>query len=109
MSYFVSLTKGYNLPMTVAPVGGRGGGRCKASGCVVELIKECPEELRVMYGDVGVGCNFSYPPQSRFRDTGKEVQVGNDSGAGIVWLRSEGTYNKASAPKSVQYFRPNYY
>ncbi|XP_062074899.1 thaumatin-like protein 1b [Humulus lupulus] len=56
-TYFVSLTTGYNLPMTVVPRGGTGRD-CRATGCTADLNKGCPEELRVMHEDVRVGCNM---------------------------------------------------
>ncbi|KAL5563388.1 hypothetical protein UlMin_033135 [Ulmus minor] len=56
-SYSVSLVRGFNLPLTVVPYGGTGK-YCRATGCVVDLNQDCPEELRVLYGNgVVVGCN----------------------------------------------------
>ncbi|KAL2907125.1 Thaumatin-like protein 1 [Bienertia sinuspersici] len=43
--YDVSLVDGYNLPMTVRPVGGLGN--CSSIGCTVDLNGSCPTELRV--------------------------------------------------------------
>ncbi|GLJ49849.1 hypothetical protein SUGI_1059330 [Cryptomeria japonica] len=43
--YDVSLVDGYNLPLTVTPVGGTGG--CKTAGCVTDLRTSCPSELSV--------------------------------------------------------------
>ncbi|XP_054825339.1 thaumatin-like protein 1 isoform X2 [Prosopis cineraria] len=58
--YDVSLVDGYNLPMTVEPRGGAGGGNCTATGCTVDLNGACPTELKVTYGangwDEGVAC-----------------------------------------------------
>ncbi|XP_057794851.1 thaumatin-like protein 1 [Salvia miltiorrhiza] len=42
--YDVSLVDGYNLPMIVEAVGGSGG--CGATGCVSDLNRVCPNELR---------------------------------------------------------------
>nr|XP_043633856.1 thaumatin-like protein 1b [Erigeron canadensis] len=44
--YDVSLVDGYNLPMMVVPQGGTGG-NCNITGCVVDLNKNCPLELRL--------------------------------------------------------------
>ncbi|KAK8915912.1 hypothetical protein KSP39_PZI022543 [Platanthera zijinensis] len=60
MDFFdVSLVDGYNIPMVVAPQGGGGagtGGRCGATGCLVDLNGLCPSELLVIVGDEGVAC-----------------------------------------------------
>ncbi|EPS69358.1 zeamatin, partial [Genlisea aurea] len=48
--YDVSLVDGYNLPMIVVP---SGGGACGTTGCVTDLNRMCPSELRA--GD-GQGC-----------------------------------------------------
>ncbi|KAL2348614.1 hypothetical protein Fmac_002614 [Flemingia macrophylla] len=53
----VSLVDGYNLPITVEPQGGSGGGNCSATGCVVDLNTPCPAELKVTSnGGEGVAC-----------------------------------------------------
>ncbi|XP_066393585.1 pathogenesis-related thaumatin-like protein 3.5 [Miscanthus floridulus] len=44
--YDVSLVDGFNLPVTVRPVNGRGG-NCSAAGCVGDLRETCPPELAV--------------------------------------------------------------
>ncbi|KAI9109614.1 hypothetical protein K1719_019244 [Acacia pycnantha] len=58
--YDVSLVDGYNLPMTVEPQGGTGGGNCTSTGCEVDLNGGCPSELKVTYdasgGEEGVAC-----------------------------------------------------
>ncbi|KAL5563380.1 hypothetical protein UlMin_033127 [Ulmus minor] len=55
-SYSVSLVKGFNLPLTVVP-SGETGRFCRATGCVVDLNRNCPEEFRVLDGEGGVvGC-----------------------------------------------------
>eukprot|EP00268_Persea_americana_P021239 TRINITY_DN21202_c0_g2_i1.p1 TRINITY_DN21202_c0_g2~~TRINITY_DN21202_c0_g2_i1.p1 ORF type:complete len:315 (-),score=35.01 TRINITY_DN21202_c0_g2_i1:464-1408(-) len=51
--YDVSLVDGYNLPMVVA--GSGGSGMCGTTGCVVDLNRRCPAELRVGEGE-GEGC-----------------------------------------------------
>ncbi|XP_047328982.1 thaumatin-like protein 1 [Impatiens glandulifera] len=50
--YDVSLVDGYNLPMMVQANGGTGGG-CGSTGCITDLNRMCPNELRV--GD-GLAC-----------------------------------------------------
>ncbi|GLU04587.1 hypothetical protein SLE2022_217250 [Rubroshorea leprosula] len=47
--YDVSLVDGYNLPMIVEPSGG--SGTCQPTGCVNDLNRMCPKELRVGSGD----------------------------------------------------------
>ncbi|XWS20940.1 hypothetical protein CRYUN_Cryun30bG0012600 [Craigia yunnanensis] len=47
--YDVSLVDGYNLPMIVEPSGG--SGTCLSTGCVNDLNRQCPTELRVGSGD----------------------------------------------------------
>ncbi|PIN03525.1 hypothetical protein CDL12_23947 [Handroanthus impetiginosus] len=46
--YDVSLVDGYNLPMIVETVGG--SGECAATGCVTDLNRMCPNELRAANG-----------------------------------------------------------
>ncbi|KAL8172115.1 hypothetical protein V2J09_023919 [Rumex salicifolius] len=50
--YDVSLVDGYNLAMTVVPVGGTGN-NCSSTGCVSDLNGSCPTELSVMSDDGG--------------------------------------------------------
>ncbi|GMH17879.1 hypothetical protein Nepgr_019720 [Nepenthes gracilis] len=47
--YDVSLVDGYNLPMLVEVSGG--SGLCASTGCVVDLNRVCPVELRVGDGE----------------------------------------------------------
>ncbi|KAL0325885.1 UNVERIFIED_CONTAM: Thaumatin-like protein 1 [Sesamum radiatum] len=49
--YDVSLVDGYNLPMIIQPIGGSGA--CGPTGCVTDVNRMCPNELRA--GD-GQGC-----------------------------------------------------
>lgn len=50
--YDVSLVDGYNLPMIVESSGG--SGTCASTGCVKDLNRNCPAELRV---EGGQACN----------------------------------------------------
>ncbi|XP_050229930.1 thaumatin-like protein 1 [Mercurialis annua] len=47
--YDVSLVDGYNLPMLVEVNGG--SGQCASTGCVTDLNRKCPAELRVEGGN----------------------------------------------------------
>ncbi|KAL2490620.1 Pathogenesis-related thaumatin superfamily protein [Abeliophyllum distichum] len=47
--YDVSLVDGYNLPMIVETSGG--SGMCASTGCVTDLNRVCPSELRVGGGE----------------------------------------------------------
>ncbi|XP_057499986.1 thaumatin-like protein 1 [Actinidia eriantha] len=47
--YDVSLVDGYNLPMIVEASGG--SGMCASTGCVTDLNRQCPAELRVGEGE----------------------------------------------------------
>ncbi|XP_068646837.1 thaumatin-like protein 1 [Aristolochia californica] len=47
--YDVSLVDGYNLPMFVTVSGGTG--TCESTGCMVDLNRRCPTELRVGDGE----------------------------------------------------------
>eukprot|EP00258_Populus_trichocarpa_P017653 XP_006379282.1 thaumatin-like protein 1 isoform X2 [Populus trichocarpa] len=47
--YDVSLVDGYNLPMVVE--GSGGSGMCASTGCVSDLNRQCPQELRSGEGD----------------------------------------------------------
>ncbi|KAL0323198.1 UNVERIFIED_CONTAM: Thaumatin-like protein 1 [Sesamum angustifolium] len=46
--YDVSLVDGYNLPMLIETVGGSGA--CGSTGCVTDLNRMCPKELRAGEG-----------------------------------------------------------
>uniref|UniRef100_A0A7N0V0W2 Thaumatin-like protein n=1 Tax=Kalanchoe fedtschenkoi TaxID=63787 RepID=A0A7N0V0W2_KALFE len=53
--YDVSLVDGYNLPISILPV--RGKGRCAYAGCVRDLNVMCPVALQVRSQEKGVvGC-----------------------------------------------------
>ncbi|XP_013590803.1 PREDICTED: pathogenesis-related protein 5-like, partial [Brassica oleracea var. oleracea] len=43
--YDVSLVDGFNLPMSVTPLNGKGN--CSVAGCVADLRPKCPRELAV--------------------------------------------------------------
>ncbi|KAL9233695.1 hypothetical protein vseg_008655 [Gypsophila vaccaria] len=45
--YDVSLVDGYNVGVGVRPING-GSGNCQYAGCVADLNKSCPPELRVL-------------------------------------------------------------
>ncbi|KAL8060210.1 hypothetical protein ABFX02_02G009700 [Erythranthe guttata] len=47
--YDVSLVDGYNLPMIVEASGG--SGMCASTGCITDLNRACPSELRVGGGE----------------------------------------------------------
>ncbi|XP_038988630.1 pathogenesis-related thaumatin-like protein 3.5 [Phoenix dactylifera] len=53
--YDVSLVDGFNLPMTVTPVNGKGG-NCSAAGCTSDLRNNCPSELAVKADGKTVAC-----------------------------------------------------
>uniref|UniRef100_A0A2P2JCA8 Thaumatin-like protein 1b n=1 Tax=Rhizophora mucronata TaxID=61149 RepID=A0A2P2JCA8_RHIMU len=56
--YDVSLVDGFNLPMLLIPRNGTRGG-CSATGCLIELNRACPKELRMVArvgGTVRVAC-----------------------------------------------------
>ena len=52
--YDVSLVDGFNLPVAVRPVNGRGN--CTAAGCDGDLRRTCPPELAVRAGGRTVAC-----------------------------------------------------
>ncbi|KAJ6409908.1 hypothetical protein OIU84_009405 [Salix udensis] len=47
--YDVSLVDGYNLPMVIE--GSGGSGMCASTGCVSDINRQCPQELRSGEGD----------------------------------------------------------
>ncbi|KAJ0785301.1 putative Thaumatin family [Helianthus annuus] len=56
MDFFdVSLVDGYNLPMMVVPQG-ESGGNCNVTGCMADLNKNCPSELRLTGAGESVAC-----------------------------------------------------
>ncbi|XP_030468497.1 thaumatin-like protein 1 [Syzygium oleosum] len=46
--YDVSLVDGYNLPMVIDGTGG--SGKCASTGCMTDLNRQCPAELRAAAG-----------------------------------------------------------
>ncbi|KAM3276367.1 hypothetical protein ACQJBY_044640 [Aegilops geniculata] len=54
--YDVSLVDGYNLPVVAIPRALRGPGACNATGCLADLNRSCPTELRVDYGGGPIAC-----------------------------------------------------
>ncbi|GER40342.1 pathogenesis-related thaumatin superfamily protein [Striga asiatica] len=52
--YDVSLVDGFNLPLAVTPINGKGN--CSVAGCDSDLRPNCPKELAVMAGGRTVGC-----------------------------------------------------
>ncbi|KAK9683332.1 hypothetical protein RND81_10G132800 [Saponaria officinalis] len=55
--YDVSLVDGFNLPVSVIPLGGRrGGGNCGVAACEVNLNVVCPSSLEVKKRGKVVGC-----------------------------------------------------
>ncbi|XP_026449471.1 pathogenesis-related protein 5-like [Papaver somniferum] len=52
--YDVSLVDGFNLPLVVTPINGRGN--CSIAGCDGDLRPNCPKELAVKSGNNVVGC-----------------------------------------------------
>ncbi|KAL3513591.1 hypothetical protein ACH5RR_026308 [Cinchona calisaya] len=52
--YDVSLVDGFNLPIVVTPINGRGN--CSIAGCDTDLRSNCPSELSVKENGKTVGC-----------------------------------------------------
>ncbi|KAM7272736.1 hypothetical protein ACFE04_027399 [Oxalis oulophora] len=52
--YDLSLVDGFNLPITVTPVNGKGN--CSVAGCVKDLRLHCPSKLAYKSGGKVVGC-----------------------------------------------------
>ncbi|XP_068663990.1 pathogenesis-related thaumatin-like protein 3.5 isoform X2 [Aristolochia californica] len=52
--YDVSLVDGFNLPLVVTPVNGKGN--CTVAGCDGDLRKDCPQELAIKTNGETVGC-----------------------------------------------------
>ncbi|KAG2376190.1 Thaumatin-like protein [Vigna angularis] len=50
--YDISLVEGFNLPVRVAPT----GGKCLATGCLADLNAACPTELKVIRDGEAVAC-----------------------------------------------------
>ncbi|MBA0714550.1 hypothetical protein Golax_013516 [Gossypium laxum] len=59
--YDVSLVNGYNLPLTVD--GNGGSGECATTGCVTNLNKKCPSELRIDGGGCKSACDAFGKPE----------------------------------------------
>ncbi|KAF3792716.1 Thaumatin-like protein [Nymphaea thermarum] len=52
--YDVSLVDGFNLPMVVTPLNGKGN--CSVAGCDTNLLNSCPAELAVRSGKTVIAC-----------------------------------------------------
>ncbi|CAA0340084.1 unnamed protein product [Arabidopsis thaliana] len=52
--YDVSLVDGFNLPMSVTPMNGKGN--CSVAGCVADLRPHCPQELAVKSNGKVISC-----------------------------------------------------
>ncbi|XP_024379415.1 pathogenesis-related thaumatin-like protein 3.5 [Physcomitrium patens] len=52
--YDISLVDGYNLPISMKPIGGTG--ECGATGCISDLNTKCPEALKFWSGFKVAGC-----------------------------------------------------
>ncbi|CAA7042782.1 unnamed protein product [Microthlaspi erraticum] len=53
-SYFISLEYGYNLPLKVVP--SQSSHTCRSYGCVVDLNKTCPDNLKIFSGEKQISC-----------------------------------------------------
>ncbi|XP_071931205.1 pathogenesis-related thaumatin-like protein 3.5 isoform X2 [Coffea arabica] len=53
--YDVSLVDGFNLPITVKPISGKGN--CSTAGCDSDLRPHCPPELAVNSSGKSIACN----------------------------------------------------
>ncbi|MCI01404.1 thaumatin-like protein 1-like, partial [Trifolium medium] len=62
----VSVVNGYNLAMMVEAQVGNGFGDCMTTGCMVQLNKTCPSELKVMSGGDCIGCRSASQPFSKY-------------------------------------------
>jgi Thaumatin family/EB module len=51
-NYDVSIASGYNVPISVTPV----GGSCQTAGCVADLNATCPASLQFTGKNGGLGC-----------------------------------------------------
>ncbi|KAL5558356.1 hypothetical protein UlMin_034567 [Ulmus minor] len=56
--YDVSLVDGFNLPMVVIPINGKGN--CSIAGCDGDLKQDCPKELSVKTNGKTVACRSAY-------------------------------------------------
>ncbi|XP_018444687.2 PR5-like receptor kinase [Raphanus sativus] len=54
-SHIISLEHGYNLPVMVAP--SQSSSTCFSSGCMVDLNKTCPDNLKVFDGAKPISCS----------------------------------------------------
>ncbi|ESQ55584.1 hypothetical protein EUTSA_v10024664mg [Eutrema salsugineum] len=54
-SYFISLEYGYNLPVMVVP--SQSSSTCFSSGCMVDLNKTCPDNLKIFNGATPIACS----------------------------------------------------
>lgn len=51
--YDISLVDGFNLPMSITPIGGSG---CRQLNCLNNINDACPAELKVKWDQWTVGC-----------------------------------------------------
>ncbi|XP_010439205.1 PREDICTED: thaumatin-like protein 1b isoform X2 [Camelina sativa] len=55
-SYFISVAHGYNLPLMVIPSSQSSRRTCISSGCVVDLNKTCPNDLKTLVEGKPIAC-----------------------------------------------------
>ncbi|RLN04271.1 thaumatin-like protein [Panicum miliaceum] len=96
--YDVSLVDGFNLPVAVRPVNGRGG-NCSAAGCDDDLRRTCPPDLAVRAGGRTVACRSACD----VFDTDRYCCRGQFGGPGTCRPTAYSEKFKAACPTAYSY------
>ncbi|KAL1222944.1 PR5-like receptor kinase [Cardamine amara subsp. amara] len=68
-TYKISLKYGYNLPVTVSPSPSQStSGTCMSSGCMVDLNKTCPDNLKKFSGGTLIACASACQESGSYED-----------------------------------------
>lgn len=94
--YDVSLVDGFNVPVSMVPLG---GGKCGAAACEADLNTCCPANLMVMKGGRIVGCKSACAAAS----TDRYCCRGEFSDPGRCSPTVYGRFFKAICPRAYSY------
>ena len=105
--YDVSFVDGYNVPMSIVPIGGSPSPSdpffCTEAGCGVDLNPNCPVELRLVVGGRTVGCKSAClafnTDQFCCRNAFGSPQTCNPSN----WPTNYAQYFKSACPRAYSY------
>ncbi|KAJ1267785.1 hypothetical protein BS78_07G084900 [Paspalum vaginatum] len=103
--YDVSLVDGYNLPMLVEPQGGGAGAgaSCVPTGCMVDLNRACPAELRVPSPGAGAGAGVACKSACEAFGTAEYCCSGDHGNAATCRPSAYSQFFKNACPRAYSY------